>query len=171
MLGLKTMLSESQNIETYKMLGQVAMCAGGSEFKISWAMSLLEQGLETENLAILATLLKPVNEFEADDYFNRVLAELSITRPSDEAAIEGYVKVITDEVTKGYLLPESAVSKICAANVRLDYPGFLGEFTTLEDEWYCECINGWSKQKRNEEIIKACKEAYEALNYPYIREA
>ncbi len=165
------MLSESQNIETYKMLGQVAMCSGGSEFKISWAMSLLEQGLETENLATLATLLKPVNEFEAEDYFNRVLAELSIDRPNDEAAIEGYVKVLTDEVVKGYLSPESGVSMIYTANVQLGYPGSLGEFTALEDEWYCECINGWSKQKRNEEIIKACKEAHEVLNYPRISKA
>ncbi len=165
------MLSESQYIETYKMLGQVAICPGGSEFKISWAMSLLEQGLETENLATLATLLKPVNEFEADDFFNRVLVELSIDRPSYEAAIEGYVKVLTDEVVKGYLSPELGVSMIYTANEQLGYLGSLGEFTILEDEWYCECINGWSKQKRNDEIIKACKDAYEALNYPYINNA
>ena len=112
-----------------------------------------------------------MNEFEADDYFNRVLVELGIERPSDEAAIEGYAKVLTDEVAKGYLSPESAVSMIYSANVRLDYPGSLGNFTALEDEWYCECINGWSKQKRNEEIIKACKEAYEVLNYPNISKA
>lgn len=87
------MLSDSQKIETYKVLGQVAMGCGGSEHKCAWALSLLEQGIETENLAILATLQKPINEFEADDYFNRVLRELSIERPNDEDAIEGYARV------------------------------------------------------------------------------
>lgn len=93
-LGAKEyMLSDSQKIETYKVLGQVAMGCGGSEHKCAWALSLLEQGIETENLAILATLQKPINEFEADDYFNRVLRELSIERPNDEDAIEGYARV------------------------------------------------------------------------------
>jgi hypothetical protein len=165
------MLSESQKIETYKALGQVAMGCGGSEYKCAWAMSLLEQGLETQNLAILATLLKPINEFEADDYFNRVLKELSIERPNDEKAIEGYAKVLMKEVVDGSLGPEVGASMIYSANVKLDYPGSFGEFTVLEDEWYCESINGWSKEQRRNEIIKACKEAYEVISYPNILKA
>ncbi len=165
------MLSESQKIETYKALGKVAMCSGGSEHKVSWAMSLLEQGVETEKLVILATLLKPLNEFEVDDYFNSVLTELGINRPNDDEAIEGYAKVFTKEVVDGRLSPESGASKIYAANVQLGYPGSFGEFTVLEDEWYCECINGWSKEQRRNEIVKACKEAYKVLNYPNIFKA
>ena len=165
------MLSESQKIETYKALGQVAMGCGGSEYKCAWAMSLLEQGVETENLAILATLLKPVNEFEADDYFNRVLTELDIERPNNEAAIEGYAKVLMKEVIESSLAPEDGASMIYSANVKLDYPGSFGEFTVLEDEWYCESINGWSKEQRKNEIIKACKEAYGIVNYPNIFKA
>jgi hypothetical protein len=165
------MLTESQKLETYKALGQVAMCSGGSEHKIAWAMSMLEQGVETESLAILATLLKPVNEFEADDYFNRVLGELGIERPNAEAAIEGYAKVLTKEVFENQLSPELGAAMIYAANVRLGYPSSFGEFTVLEDEWYCECINGWSKQQRKDEIVKACREAYEALSYPSVFKA
>ena len=165
------MLSESQKIETYKTLGLVSMCSGGSEFKIKWAMSLLEQGVETENLAVLATMLKPVNEFEGDEYFDKVLGELSIIRPSKQDSIEGYAKVLAKEVVEGQLQPESGVTMIYSANVQLDYPGPLGEFTSLEDEWYCECINGWSKQQRAEEIVKACKEAFEALKYPRLFKA
>ena len=165
------MFSESQKIETYKALGQIAMGGGGSEYKCTWAMSLLEQGVDTPNLAILATLLKPINEFEADDYFNRVLKELNIERPKDEEAIEGYAKVLMKEVAEGSLAPETGASMIYSTNVKLDYPSSFGEFTVLEDEWYCECINGWSKEQRRNEIIKACTEAYEVLNYPNIFKA
>lgn len=165
------MFSDSQKIETYKALGQIAMVSGGSEYKCAWAMSLLEQGVDTPNLAILATLLKPINEFEADDYFNRVLKELNIDRPSDEGAIEGYARVLMKEVIDGSLAPEIGASMIYGANIKLGYPESFGEFTVLEDEWYCECINGWSKEKRRAEIIKACKEAYEFLNYPIIFKA
>lgn len=164
------MLSELQKIETYKVLGKVAMGgrASGSKHKVAWAMSLLEQGVETNSLAILATLLKPVNEFEADDYFNRVLIELGIHRPGKESAIEGYAKVLTKEVFEGRLSPKAGASLIYEANVQLDYPAELYEFTILYNEWYCKGINSWSKEQRREEIVKACKEVYEVLNYPDI---
>ena len=165
------MLSESQIIETYKVLGQIAMSSGGSGYKCAWAMSLLMQGVETPNLAILATLLKPINESEADDYFNRVLKELNIDRPSDECAIEGYARVLMKEVVEGSLAPELGASMIYSANIQLGHPESFSEFTVLEDEWYCECVNGWSKEQRRAEILKACKEAYEFLTYPVIFKA
>ncbi|MCE2596674.1 hypothetical protein K6Y31_17945 [Motilimonas cestriensis] len=165
------MFSESDKHETYRVLGLAAMCSGGGEYKVDWAMYLLESGVETENLAILATLLKPVNEFEAEDYFNRVLNELKIIRPSQEAALAGYAWVLAKDIIDGVLAPDSGVSQIYAVNMALDYPGTLGEFTALEDEWYCECINGLSKQKRREEIIKACNECLEVLQYPDVFKA
>ena len=89
------MLNESQKIETYKLFGLVAMYSRGSEYKVTWAMSLLEQGLDTEHLAILATLLKPLNAFEVEDYFQRALLELGVRYPCSKQAIEGYVKVLS----------------------------------------------------------------------------
>ncbi|MCE2573746.1 hypothetical protein [Motilimonas eburnea] len=141
------MFSDSQKIETYKALGQIAMSSGGSEYKCAWAMSLLEQGVDSPSLVILATLLKPINEFEADDYFNRVLKELNIERPSDAGAIEGYARVLMKEVIDGSLALEMGASMIYGAYIKLGYPELFGEFTVLEDDWYCECINGWSKEK------------------------
>ncbi|MFO6422969.1 hypothetical protein [Motilimonas sp. KMU-193] len=165
------MFSDSQKIETYKVLGQIAMGSGTSEYKCAWAMNLLEQGVDSAHLAVLATLLKPINEFEADDYFNRVLNELNINRPCDEDAIEGYARVLMKEVIDGSLTPEAGASMIYNASIQLGVPASLGEFPVLEDEWHCECINGWSKERRRAEIIKACKAAYKALNYPNIFKA
>lgn len=159
------MLSESQQVETYKVLGLVAMYSGGGH-KVAWAMSLLEQGVDTKNLAVLATFIQPLNEFEVEDYFQRVLRELGIRQPCAEEAIEGYAKALAKEVIDGELAPEVGASMIYQANVQAGYPESFGEYTVLDDEWYCECINGWSKQQRREEIIKACRETYAALRYP-----
>ena len=58
------MLTPAQKLEAIKAFGLIAMTAGGSELKINWAMSLLEQGVETENLCVLASLLNPLNDID-----------------------------------------------------------------------------------------------------------
>ena len=169
LLGLKdSMLTPAQKLETIKAFGLIAMKVGGSDIKVNWAMSLLEQGVETENLCVLASLLKPLNEFEVDEFFNIVITELSLKLPTPEEAVEGYVKILAHEVIHGIISPETGASKIYDANIFLDYPESFAEYTIYEDEWYCEHINGWSKEKRREEIIKACKVSYGLLGYPCI---
>ena len=160
------MFDRLQKRETYRVLGLAAMHSGGSEYKISWAMHLLEQGVETSSLAILASLLSPVNEFEAEDYFNIVLSELGIERPDDDAVLKGYVKALVQDVLEGTLSPEVAVSQINEINILLGYPDELAEYISLDDEWYCECINGWSEEQRRREIIKACKDVDNKFTYP-----
>ena len=172
MLGLKdSMLTPAQKLETIKAFGLIAMTVGGSELKVNWAMSLLEQGVETENLCVLASLLKPLNEFEVDEFFNIVISELDLKLPKPEEAVEGYAKILAHEVIQGIISPEIGASNIYDANVFLDYPELFAEYTIYEDEWYCEHINGWSKEKRREEIIKACKVSYGLLGYPCINKA
>jgi len=165
------MLTPSQQLETIKTFGLIAMAVGGGEYKVSWAMSLLEQGIETDNLAVLASLLPPLNEFEVDEYFNTVLSELELVLPEAEDSVEGYAKILAHEVAKGAVSPEVGAAKLYAANVFIGSPEAFGEYTFYEDEWYCEHIYGWSKEKRREEIIKACKLTYGVLKYPCINEA
>ena len=160
------MLSEQQKIDTYKTLGLIAMDSGGGQLKVDWAMRLLEQGIETQSLAILATLQKFINEFEADEYFSKVLSELNIIHPNKTDAIQGYVKVVASEVIEGITPPDVGASMIYRANVNLDYPEYLGDFVSLDDEWYCEHINGWSVEQRASEIIKVCREVYGSISYP-----
>ncbi|WP_444921764.1 hypothetical protein ACJJID_05130 [Microbulbifer sp. CnH-101-G] len=51
---MEVMLSKSQLFETYKVLGLAAMHPAGAEYKVAWAMTLLESGADTESLAELA---------------------------------------------------------------------------------------------------------------------
>ena len=164
------MLSQMQKHETYKVLGLAAMSSTSSKHKISWAMTLLEQGVEAENLSILATLSNPVNEFEADDYFDRTLRELGIEMPSYDCALEGYAKALATDVVNGVLSPEEGASKLYGIKVKLENSEPLAEYSVLDDESFCE-LNGWSKQKRKDEIIKACKETIRQFNYPKVFKA
>ena len=115
------MLTPAQELETIKAFGLIAMTLGGSELKVNWAMSLIEQGVATENLCVLASLLNPLNEceFEVDEYFNIVISELDLKFPKPEEAVEGCAKILAHEVIRGVLSPEIGVSKIDDANVFL----------------------------------------------------
>ena len=148
------------------VLGQAALYPGGAEYKVAWAMRLFESGIESESLAILATLMAPVNAFEADAYFLKVLSELGITPPDREQALRGYARALAKKVVSNTLAPDIGVAKIYEVNVHLDYPGLFAEFTALEDEWYCESIQGWSQQRRNLEIVNACEILCAKLHYP-----
>ena len=162
------MLTEQQYIDTFKAMGLIAMETHGGEAKVNWAMSLLEQGVETDSLSILATLKKFINEFEADDYFNRVLKELNISRPDRKGAVLGYAKVIALEVTQGKITSSEGVSLLHYAYINIDYASELGEYVVLKDEEYLKDVNGWSESQINLERINACKETYAALVYPNI---
>ncbi|WP_444892124.1 hypothetical protein ACJJIE_10365 [Microbulbifer sp. TRSA001] len=168
---MEAMLSKSQLFETYRVLGLAAMHPAGAEYKVAWAMTLLESGADTESLAELATFQPPFNEFEIDDYFGRVLKELAIARPPDDDSLMGYAKVIAQECVEGKIKPEIAASKLYSANVDLDYPEYLNHFTELEDEWYCEHINGWTRDQRKNEIIKACQALDNSIKFPVFRSA
>ncbi len=160
------MLTDEQKEEAYIILGYTAMVSGGAEQKVKWAMYMLESGAESDDLAILATFTPLFNDFEVEDYFNRVLTQLEIKRPDKKEAIYGYVKAMVKKALQSEVMPDEVVAKIYQANIKLDYPSELGEFIALEDEWYCDHVNGWSKEKRHSEILKACKDVYEELEYP-----
>jgi len=144
------------------------MVPGGGELKVCWAMSLLEDGVESESLAILATLQQFINEFEADQYFSKVLSELSITKPPIEEAIGGFVKVIAQEVINGELDPLEGVAYFDRINSEMDYPKYLSQYVSLADEWYSEHIDGLSIEQRRQKIVESCRETYHAMQYPSI---
>ena len=162
------MLTSQQKILTYKTLGLIAMTSGGGERKVKWAMTLLEEGVESETIAILATLQKFINEFEADDYFNRVLKELTIVKPSAEEALRGYVKVISLEVINGDIKPLEGAAYLDRVNSVLEYPEYLNGFIALADDWYSEHIDGLSFKQREKKIIDLCHETYKNIQYPEI---
>ena len=162
------MLSEFQIHETYRVFGLEVMHSANGKYKVNWALRLIESGLESEDLFCLAGFSMPLNQFEIDDYFNRALQGLSIKRPADHDALWGYAKLLSIDMMNGRLSPLKGVSLIYEINVLLDYPEQLSEYTELNDEWYCECIHGWSSQERYQRIVKASQDLVDLIEYPSI---
>ncbi len=132
-LGLKTtMLTDEQKEEAYIILGYTAMVSGGAEQKVKWAMYMLESGAESDDLAILATFTPLFNDFEVEDYFNRVLTQLKIKKPDKKEAIYGYVKAMVKKALQNEVMPDEVVAKIYRANIKLDYPSELGEIAPAD---------------------------------------
>lgn len=165
------MLTEKQRNITYRVLGLTAIRQGGAEFKVEWALSLLETGLGSDNILILASLLAPLDEFETDHYFRLVLDELNIQDMSREQAIEGYAKVLSQEVANGSIKPETAIDQLARINSTLDYPAEYQATNLLEDEWYCTHILGWTAERRTEEIVKACEQLSLTLHFPPLEQS
>ena len=160
------MISESQRHETDIMLGRAAMSPVGGEHKIAWAMSLVEQGVMSEALIILAGLSHPMNNFEIEDFVNRALRELSIERPNPTGALLRYAKALALEVIREERPAEAAVVLICEVNTHLNHPDELSRFPRLSDQWFCEHMEGWSEERRREEIVRACHELVTQINDP-----
>ena len=125
------MLSESQRHETDVMLGRAAMRPIGGEHKIAWALSLVQQGVMSDALIVLAGLSHPTNDFEIEDYVNRALSELAIERPCPAEALLRYAKALAMEMIHGALSAEAGVVLITEVNVHLDAPDELSRFPRL----------------------------------------
>ena len=69
---------------------------------VNWAIELLSHEFQSTSLYILSSLSKPLNIFEAEDYFHRIVEELGIQEPSHEECAKYYIRnllrqIINDE--------------------------------------------------------------------------
>jgi hypothetical protein len=163
-------LTDAQIKLLFPVLMQEQLSSSTSGVKIEWALSLLAQGVETKSLLGLVSLTKPVNEFEADNYFNGTLEELGIKRPDNSYLINSYVKYIVEKILHGELLPEVGMEKLSALHsysrlVAFKTPSIIVDALILSDDYACESLKNMSVQERRDEIICACKEANLTLQY------
>ena len=65
---------------------------------VNWAYSMLERGISTTSLNILASLSEPLNIFEIEDYFKRALGELNMVEPSIEECAKYYIRHLLRQI-------------------------------------------------------------------------
>ncbi|ARF17834.1 hypothetical protein [Sporosarcina ureae] len=65
---------------------------------IGWAFYMLHNGNSTPSLNVLSSLIKPLNIFEVEEYFNRAINELNISKPSYEESARHYVRYLLREI-------------------------------------------------------------------------
>lgn len=65
---------------------------------IGRAFYMLHNGKSTPSLNVLVSLIKPLNTFEVEEYFNRAINELHIAKPSYEESARHYVRYLLREI-------------------------------------------------------------------------
>lgn len=79
-----------------------------------WAESLLNQGVESENILMLASfgLEKNIDRYEIETYFEKCLSELKIQLPDNNESLKIYAKLCCIEILKENTLPATAVNNL-----------------------------------------------------------
>ena len=85
------MILEKPVLWTFKILMEKTFNSDIDESWINWAMEMMEEGFENENLFILAGISKPYNQFELQELTTKVLKELNLDYSNQNLVIRNYV--------------------------------------------------------------------------------
>ncbi len=98
----------------------------------AWAISLLEKGIDTPSLSVLAGEKPPYNQFELGELVDRVLAELGVSKYSrvGDAAV-AYASVRTRHLLSGCDTPDAVLSELGALCSEMNYPDEIHDFYLL----------------------------------------
>lgn len=97
-----------------------------AEDYVHWAIFSLEQGADTPNLRILASLPTLTWPSEAEFYFNWAVAELQIHIGTDAEILREYAKQIARKILTGELAAETGAGIIeCQVVSPLEHPDDL----------------------------------------------
>jgi len=94
------------------LAGKRALGSDYSKDYTDWAESLLYEDVDSDNVAILASLgyERDPDSADIETYFLRSLSDLDLDLPSDEEALKLYAKAICEQIVAGELDPEKGVS-------------------------------------------------------------
>ncbi len=87
------------------------------DLAVDWAIELIRQGKETENILMLASFSKPVDSNEIRNYVSAVLDDLKLEEKQGEAAIIGKIHFDLVEILNGISIRINLESlfKLCPA--------------------------------------------------------
>ncbi len=94
------------------LVGKRALGTAYSKDYCDWAESLLRQGVESENLAILVSLglEKNPDSEEVETYFRKSLDDLGLALPSQQDGLRMYAIALCEQIVSGETEPGTGVS-------------------------------------------------------------
>jgi hypothetical protein len=107
-------------------------CGGES---VEWALSLLDRGLDSRSLRILAGMTSPLNHFELSDLRDRVLDELSPPELNEADPVTSYVREIVGEALGNSRTLGEVFREVSELSIALGYPSELRSFYLLRFAW------------------------------------
>lgn len=105
------------------------------DFSIDWAIELIEKGIVTDNIEILASFSKPTDSWEIKPYVHNVLKEFDIEEFEGDLAIQNmsYYYILCLINQKGDLL--SHLIKLSDFCIKSDYEKSIYPFYLLKFSW------------------------------------
>ncbi|RUT28046.1 hypothetical protein EJP77_18700 [Paenibacillus zeisoli] len=91
----------------------------------NWAYKLLETGIESNQLYMLASMNESENEFKYQDYFQRTLNDLNINKPEFEECARIFVGELCLEILNNSRNLFDVVKDIFKVSVELEHPLYL----------------------------------------------
>lgn len=159
---------------TYRILGHKLLSGYESKILVEWAITLLQNGFDGDNLSILAGLDNSDTE-EREKYFWKSVKDLNINiDKKDLDLIDVYVDNLVDDVLSGNVPPRFALKQMFEVARKTDYNRKYMDFYMLDDEidsieydGYAIFTNGLNKKNVDEYILNEFKLFKKVLNGDY----
>ena len=98
---------------------------------IDWALEMLSNGIETDNMYILAGEKVPMNQFEAKKLIEKIFDELKIDYTNKDKIIKNFVGYLIQKVNKNEIDKFEMLNKIYLLYLELDRINYLQDFYLL----------------------------------------
>ena len=154
------MNAATNNLFAGRFLGNIS-----SEDYVHWAIDCLENGLDSKNIRILASLGKPLYSYEAEDYFKRSLRDLGWNQPDPAECLTEYVGALAEQIVKGTVTPAEGCANIYRVCVELKYPRALMVWVYLDEGLDPENYGDLSGAALDSSIIREARRFMEVRRF------
>lgn len=96
-----------------------------------WAISKLEEGYDTGNLRMLASMFNEQVFLEVEGHFRRTLTELDWKIPERRECLDRYSRFVASEILEGKIAPVDGCWQLYDLNFSLDYPTYLSNWSGI----------------------------------------
>lgn len=111
------------------------------DFCIDWAIDLIDNGIENDNILMLASFSKPVNSIEIKPYLRAVLSDLEIEEKIGDEAIIALIYYYLANILNDYLI-RNYLHKVYDLFIERDYMNGQDKFKLMP---FYLLYHGWSQ--------------------------
>ena len=118
------------------LAGKRALGSAHARDYTAWAESLLREGIEDENIVILASigLERDPDSEEVQSYFQKSLRDLGLSLPPDKDALRIYATAVCEQILSGDLGPEAGADILAGFYAGSDYESIYSIWDGLSDD-------------------------------------
>jgi len=104
------------------------------DLTVDWAIEMIRQGLETENVLIIASFSKPVDKYEIKPYVSAVLKDLKLNEKIGEFSIISNAYYYIHQILDNYYVRKN-LGILCRIHLHHDLPTYTQPFYLLYHAW------------------------------------